>query len=61
VFDTVDLAWNELTNSMKGDVPQPRYGHRLISLGNRLFLHGGITLTGQCHVEMSCLAASKCG
>ncbi|KAF2071955.1 hypothetical protein CYY_006730 [Polysphondylium violaceum] len=39
VFDTTDLSWREVKAT--GDVPTARCGHRLVSIGKKLYMFGG--------------------
>jgi len=40
-FDISERRWSVLPVS--GDAPKPRHGHLMVSVGQRLFLHGGMS------------------
>ncbi|KAK7505043.1 hypothetical protein BaRGS_00003613 [Batillaria attramentaria] len=39
-FDASTDSWSTL--SVRGDSPKPRHGHAMVSVGRRVFLHGGM-------------------
>jgi len=40
-FDIAERCWFVL--KLQGDAPKPRHGHLMAAVGNRLFLHGGMS------------------
>jgi len=40
-FDVISRRWSVL--KLRGDPPKPRHGHLMASVGNRLFIHGGMS------------------
>ncbi|KAK6194812.1 hypothetical protein SNE40_000361 [Patella caerulea] len=40
VFDVSTSTWSQ--PSIKGDPPKPRHGHVMVSLGNKIYVHGGM-------------------
>jgi len=40
-FEVRERCWSVLR--LHGDAPKPRHGHLMVSVGNRLFLHGGMS------------------
>ncbi|KAL3871702.1 hypothetical protein ACJMK2_039685 [Sinanodonta woodiana] len=40
-FDATVSAWTKL--AIKGDSPKPRHGHVMVAIGNRIFIHGGMS------------------
>lgn len=39
-FDAIKEQWSVLT--LRGESPKPRHGHVMVSVGSRVFLHGGM-------------------
>lgn len=42
-FDTANMQWTNFAPN--GDPPKPRHGHFMISIGSRIYLHGGMAGT----------------
>ena len=42
-FDVTDLKWTVLNT--RGDAPKPRHGHLMVSISNKVYLHGGMSGT----------------
>lgn len=40
-FEITERRWSVLR--LVGDAPKPRHGHLMVAVGNRLFLHGGMS------------------
>jgi len=40
-FNITEQHWSVL--KLRGDSPKPRHGHLMVAIGNRLFLHGGMS------------------
>jgi len=40
-FDITERCWSVL--KLRGDAPKPRHGHLMVAVGNRLFIHGGMS------------------
>lgn len=41
VFEITERRWSVL--KLHGDAPKPRHGHLMVTIDNRLFLHGGMS------------------
>ncbi len=46
-FDTDRLMWTDLSNQILGAAPFARYGHSLESVGNFLYIFGGLGNTSE--------------
>jgi hypothetical protein len=42
VLDTSKHRWSDLSGTIHGEQPTPRYSHGFTSAGGKLYLHGGI-------------------
>ncbi len=47
-FDIDKFLWTDLSNQIRGDAPLARYGHSLESVGNFLYVLGGLGNTSEC-------------
>ncbi|CAH1785614.1 unnamed protein product [Owenia fusiformis] len=41
IYDSSKSQWT--TPSVKGDPPKPRHGHVMVAIGNRVYIHGGMS------------------
>ena len=46
IFQPQSRTWVDLSNTVQGDIPSPRYAHAFISSNDKLFLFGGRSSTG---------------
>ncbi len=46
-FDIDKFLWTDLSNQIRGDAPLARYGHSLESVGNFLYVLGGLGNTSE--------------
>jgi hypothetical protein len=46
-FDTSTREWERVDTTVNGTAPSARYGHVMTSVGLDLWLHGGLTDSGE--------------
>ena len=46
MYYPANKSWTNISSALSGS-PPPRNGHRITSMGGKLFLHGGADLSGE--------------
>jgi len=55
-YDPSVMAWSDLSNTMKGDIPSPRDSHGFAPANGKIYLFGGIYRKG-----MTVILLCACG